>query len=66
LRDCGVEFVGEPVNYEDSYWLCYARGPERIIVELGEKVGLSSIEQTTFVAACAVAESRGCRAGWRW
>jgi catechol 2,3-dioxygenase-like lactoylglutathione lyase family enzyme len=39
LRDRGVELVGELVNYEDSYWLCYVRGPEGIIVELAEKIG---------------------------
>jgi catechol 2,3-dioxygenase-like lactoylglutathione lyase family enzyme len=39
LRDRGAELVGELVNYEDSYWLCYVRGPEGIIVELAEKIG---------------------------
>ena len=35
----GAELVGELVNYEDSYWLCYVRGPDGIIVELAEKIG---------------------------
>ena len=35
----GHELVGELVNYEDIYWLCYVRGPEGIIVELAEKIG---------------------------
>jgi catechol 2,3-dioxygenase-like lactoylglutathione lyase family enzyme len=39
LRARGAELVGELVNYEDSYWLCYVRGPEGIIVELAEKIG---------------------------
>ena len=39
LRTHGAELVGELVNYEDSYWLCYLRGPEGIIVELAEKIG---------------------------
>jgi catechol 2,3-dioxygenase-like lactoylglutathione lyase family enzyme len=39
LRARGWELVGELVNYEDSYWLCYVRGPEGIIVELAEPVG---------------------------
>jgi catechol 2,3-dioxygenase-like lactoylglutathione lyase family enzyme len=39
LRARDVEFVGELVNYDDSYWLCYVRGPEGIIVELAEKIG---------------------------
>ena len=39
LQARGVELVGELVNFEDSYWLCYVRGPEGIIVELAEKIG---------------------------
>jgi hypothetical protein len=27
------------VRYEDSYRLCYVRGPEGIIVELAEQIG---------------------------
>ena len=27
LQARGAELVGELVNYEDSYWLCYVRGP---------------------------------------
>ena len=33
------EPVGELVNYENSYWLWYVRGPGGIIVELAEKIG---------------------------
>jgi catechol 2,3-dioxygenase-like lactoylglutathione lyase family enzyme len=39
LRAHGGELVGELVNYESSYWLCYVRGPAGIIVELAEKIG---------------------------
>ena len=39
LRARGAELVGELVRYEDSYRLCYVRGPEGIIVELAEKIG---------------------------
>jgi catechol 2,3-dioxygenase-like lactoylglutathione lyase family enzyme len=39
LRAQGGELVGDLVNYEDSYWLCYVRGPAGIIVELAEKIG---------------------------
>jgi catechol 2,3-dioxygenase-like lactoylglutathione lyase family enzyme len=39
LRARGVELVGEVVRYEDSYMLCYVRGPEGIIVELAERIG---------------------------
>ena len=38
LRTHGGELVGELVNYENSYWLCYVRGPAGIIVELAEKI----------------------------
>ncbi len=39
LRAHGGELVGELVNYADSYWLCYVRGPAGIIIELAEKIG---------------------------
>ena len=39
LQAQGGELVGELVNYEDIYWLCYVRGPAGIIVELAEKIG---------------------------
>ena len=39
LRAQGGELVGELVNYENSYWLCYVRGPAGFIVELAEKIG---------------------------
>ena len=39
LQARGAELVGEVVRYGNSYWLCYIRGPEGIIVELAEKIG---------------------------
>jgi catechol 2,3-dioxygenase-like lactoylglutathione lyase family enzyme len=36
LRTRGAELVGEVAQYEDSYRLCYVRGPEGIIVALAE------------------------------
>ena len=39
LRARGTGLVGELVRYEDSYLLCYVRGPEGIIVELTQKIG---------------------------
>jgi len=36
LRARGSELVGEVVQYEDSYRLCYVRGPEGILVALAE------------------------------
>jgi catechol 2,3-dioxygenase-like lactoylglutathione lyase family enzyme len=39
LRAHGAELVGEVERYNDSYRLCYVRGPEGIIVELAERIG---------------------------
>jgi catechol 2,3-dioxygenase-like lactoylglutathione lyase family enzyme len=39
LQARGTELVGELVQYENSYRLCYVRGPEGIIIELAEKIG---------------------------
>lgn len=38
LRAHGAELVGEVEQYEDSYRLCYVRGPEGIIVALAEQL----------------------------
>jgi catechol 2,3-dioxygenase-like lactoylglutathione lyase family enzyme len=38
LRTHGAELVGELARYEDSYRLCYVRGPEGIIVALAEQL----------------------------
>ena len=39
LRAHGAALVGEVEQYEDSYRLCYVRGPEGIIIELAEQIG---------------------------
>lgn len=38
LRVHGAELVGEVVQYEDKYRLCYLRGPAGIIVALAEEL----------------------------
>jgi catechol 2,3-dioxygenase-like lactoylglutathione lyase family enzyme len=38
LRAHGAELVGELVQYESSYRLCYVRGPEGILVALAEQL----------------------------
>jgi catechol 2,3-dioxygenase-like lactoylglutathione lyase family enzyme len=38
LQARGAELVGEVVQYEDSYRLCYVRGPEGILVALAEQL----------------------------
>ena len=37
-RAHGAELVGELEQYENSYRLCYVRGPEGIIIELAEQI----------------------------
>ena len=38
LKSHGGELVGDIVQYEDSYRLCYMRGPEGIIIALAESL----------------------------
>lgn len=39
LRKRGAELVGEVAQYENSYRLCYIRGPEGILLGLAEELG---------------------------
>jgi catechol 2,3-dioxygenase-like lactoylglutathione lyase family enzyme len=39
LRARGGELVGEIVQYENFYRLCYMRGPEGIVIALAESLG---------------------------
>lgn len=43
LKARGAELIGEVVQYEDMYLLCYIHGPEGIIVALAEQLGDKSI-----------------------
>lgn len=38
LQTHGAELVGEIVRYEDSYLLCYVRGPEGIMLALAQEI----------------------------
>ena len=38
LKRCGAQLVGEVVQYEDTYRLCYIRGPEGLLVGLAEEL----------------------------
>ena len=40
-------FVGEVVQYEDSYRLCYLRGPEGIIIALAEPLSQGRVCRRT-------------------
>jgi len=35
----GAQLVGDVVQYEDSYRLCYIRGPEGLLIGLAEQLG---------------------------
>src|ERR671919_1020558 len=39
LRKRGAQLVGEVVQYEESYRLCYIRGPEGLLIGLAEELG---------------------------
>lgn len=39
LEAHGAELVGEIVQYEDKYLLCYIRGPEGIVIALAQPLG---------------------------
>jgi catechol 2,3-dioxygenase-like lactoylglutathione lyase family enzyme len=39
LRKRGAQLVGEVVQYEDMYRLCYIRGPEGLLIGLAEQIG---------------------------
>ena len=38
----GAQLVGEVVNYENVYRLCYIRGPEGLLIGLAEELGTRS------------------------
>ncbi len=39
LRPHGAELIGEVVNYQDVYSLCYIRGPEGLLIGLAQELG---------------------------
>ncbi|HEY8943146.1 MAG TPA: VOC family protein [Polyangiaceae bacterium] len=39
LRKRGAELVGEVVQYENTYRLCYIRGPEGLLIGLAQELG---------------------------
>ena len=38
LRRRGAQLVGEVVRYQDSYRLCYIRGPEGLLIGLAQQL----------------------------
>lgn len=41
LRKHGAELIGDVVQYEQTYRLCYIRGPEGLLIGLAEELGKS-------------------------
>ena len=39
LRNRGAQLVGEVVQYENAYRLCYIRGPEGLLIGLAQELG---------------------------
>lgn len=39
LRTRGAQLVGEVVDYEDVYRLCYIRGPGGLLIGLAQELG---------------------------
>jgi len=39
LRKQGAQLVGEVVQYQNAYRLCYIRGPEGLLIGLAEELG---------------------------
>jgi catechol 2,3-dioxygenase-like lactoylglutathione lyase family enzyme len=39
LEEFGAELVGEVVDYEGVYRLCYIRGPEGLLLALAQELG---------------------------
>jgi catechol 2,3-dioxygenase-like lactoylglutathione lyase family enzyme len=39
LQKCGATLVGEVVQYENTYRLCYIRGPEGLLIGLAQELG---------------------------
>jgi catechol 2,3-dioxygenase-like lactoylglutathione lyase family enzyme len=39
LQKRGAQLVGEVVRYQDSYRLCYIRGPEGLLIGLAQELG---------------------------
>jgi hypothetical protein len=38
VREAGREMVREIVNFENTFLVCYVRGPEGLIIELAERL----------------------------
>lgn len=48
LQKRGATLVGEVVNYQNIYRLCYIRGPEGILIGLAEAVGPKALASQSY------------------
>lgn len=46
LKKVGAQLVGEVVQYETAYRLCYLRGPEGLLIGLAEELGKGAARRT--------------------
>ena len=51
LSKRGAELVGEVVQYQDAYRLCYIRGPEGILIGLAQELAQQTSKQTHVATA---------------
>jgi predicted enzyme related to lactoylglutathione lyase len=54
LRKHGAQLVGEVVQYEDVYRLCYIRGPEGLLIGLAEQLGNRSATDILITLPCLI------------
>jgi predicted enzyme related to lactoylglutathione lyase len=47
LGQRGAQLVGDVVQYEDTYRLCYIRGPEGILIGLAQELGQQTSRANT-------------------
>jgi catechol 2,3-dioxygenase-like lactoylglutathione lyase family enzyme len=43
LQKCGAELVDEVVQYENTYRLCYIRGPEGLLIGLAQELSAEAV-----------------------
>lgn len=55
----GAELVGEVVQYEDVYRLCYIRGPEGLLIGLAEQLGGGTGRADAMAAGRGAQSSKG-------
>jgi catechol 2,3-dioxygenase-like lactoylglutathione lyase family enzyme len=65
LQKHGAELVGEVVQYENSYRLCYIRGPEGLLIGLAEELEEEG-QLNTYIRRKALATGEGNSSMTNW